>query len=226
MKEDFELCFEKLKMIKPLPENEREIRELICSLIAVSSAEEREMVMSTGRQKIRKTENVKIKNKRSCVMKSCDLGSLLESVSRSADILLADKGKTLLFDFEKSECDSSPELIIDAFLNLISNSAKFSSDDEIYASLEERGDSKILTVENKGFCPCCNFSGEGIRSASRTARLHGGRLFYSSGKGRVKASMSFPVMHRAKRKYEVPLFSELLTDEFSRVQIGLSDVFG
>ena len=226
MKEDFDYFLEKLIKISPDEKNEKEIRELICSLLPLSSAEERERVMRLGRQKLRKTENSKKKTRRNCVMKTYDLGVLLESVSRSADIILADKGKTLEFDFEKNECDSCPGLIIDAFLNLISNSAKFSEGDGIYATLKTKGDSKILTVENEGFAFCGDFSGEGINSASRTARLHGGRLFYSSGKGRVKASMSFPVMHRAKRKYEVPLFSEFLTDEFSRVQIGLSDIFG
>ena len=225
MKEDFEFFLEKLKNISPLGENEKEIRELVCTLLPISSAEEREKVLLISRQKLRKTENAKRKTKRNCIMKAYDLGSLLESVSRSADIILADKGKTLSFDFHKEECDSCPSLIIDAFLNLISNSAKFSSGDEIYATLETKGDSKILTVENKGFAPCGSFSGEGIGSASRTARLHGGRLFYSSGRNTVKASMSFPVMHRAKRKYEVPLFSDFLADEFSQVQIGLSDVF-
>lgn len=225
MEENFDFFFEKLKSIEPTAEKEREIRELICDLLPISSAQERVKVMNIGRQKLRKTENSKYKTKRNCIMKSYDLGSLLESISRSADIILADKGKTLQFDFDKNECDSCPTLIIDAFLNLISNSAKFSSGDEIYATLRTKGDSKILTVENKGFCPCGDFSGEGIASASRTARLHGGRLFYSSGKGRVKASMSFPEAHRAKRKYDVPLFSEFLTDEFSRVQIGLSDIF-
>lgn len=225
MKDDFAIFLERLKGISPSGKNEKEIRELICALIPISSAEEREGVLSLGRQKLRKTQNVKMKARRSCVMKSCDLGSLLESVARSADIILADKGKTISFDFQREECDSCPELIMDAFLNLISNSAKFSSGDDIYATLTTKGDSKILTVENKGFFNCRDFSGEGIRSASCTARLHGGRLFYSSGRSTVKASMSFPVAHRAKRKYEVPLFSELLTDEFSRVQIGLSDVF-
>lgn len=225
MNEDFDFLLDKLANTNPTEANEKEIRELICSLLPLSSAEERLSVLSLGRQKLRKTENSKKKNKRSCVMKSYDLGSLLESVSRSADIILADKGKTLSFDFEKSECDSCPSLIIDAFLNLISNSAKFSKGDEIYALLETKKDSKILTVENKGFAPCGNFAGDGIAAASRAARLHGGRLFYSSGKGRVVASMSFPSVHRAKRKYEVPIFSDFLTDEFSRVHIGLSDVF-
>ena len=100
MKEDFDYFLEKLIKISPDEKNEKEIRELICSLLPLSSAEERERVMKLGRQKLRKTENSKKKTRRNCVMKTYDLGVLLESVSRSADIILADKGKTLEFDFE------------------------------------------------------------------------------------------------------------------------------
>lgn len=225
MTRDYALLLKKLENTVPTENNEENLRQLIFEMLNMCPVNEREDFLKLARQKLRKLQNGKIKNKQETVFKSCNLGALLESVSRSVDILLSDVDMSLDFSFESCECDVAVNFIIDAFLNLISNSAKFSSGKAIYAYTKTVSNTQIIVVENSGSCPCGNFNGQGIKSAADIAKFHGGRLFYSSSKNTVKASMSFPCVHKSKRKYNSPLFFDYLIDDFSPVQVGLSDVW-
>lgn len=225
MEEDFTILLKRLENINPVVGNEEKLRELIFEILPLCSFEEKQQVLLLSRQKLRKLQNRKDRYRKSCGMKSCDISTLFESVTRSSDIILSDVGKSLDFSFQKCQCDICPELIIDAFLNLISNSAKFSRSSRILLSMKAENGSEVITVENEGSCSCAEFSKEGIKTAAAIAKLHSGRLFYSSFQNRVKASMSFPVKRESKIRYEAPMFFDYLTDDFSKVQIGLADVF-
>ena len=226
MTDKTEKLINKLNQLEITAENEDPIRSLICDLLASHPGENREDILSVCRKKLRKLQNEKSRKLKNCLMHQVDLGALFQNVCIASDALLSSVGKTIDFCCETKETDCCPSLIMDAFLNLISNSAKFSKSDKIYVSLYTKGDGNIITVENEGSINCADtFRNVGINAAGRVASLHGGRLFYASAPSGTKAAISFPSVRRAYRKYDVPSFSAFLSDEFSSVQVGLSDVF-
>lgn len=218
----------RLDILCALPEkreNEETVRRMVCDILAACTQRERQQVLAVCRKKLRKMENEKCRTASFCRMKQLDMGKLLENVCLCADILLCDKGKTLSCSFQSLTGCCCPELIIDAFLNLISNSAKFGKGKEIGASLFSKGESCIILVENEGsfaFGECSRSSG--INAAARAAALHAGRLLYSSSGGTVRAGVSLPCLKGTGEKYQVPAFSAFLSDEFSPVHVGLSDL--
>lgn len=215
----------KLSLIPEKCENEEEIRNLACEILSFASEDERPEALLQCRNKLRKLQNEKCRKAESCQMCILDIGKLLESITLCADVLLSDVSKTLNYTFERQTIGCCPSLIIDAFLNLISNSAKFSNGGNIVISAFSKGDSEFIIVENSGYMDCsCMKSDGGIAAAAKAAKLHGGRLLYSSSGKNVKAGISLSNKIEAKRKYEVPAFSHFLSDEFSPVYIGLSDI--
>ncbi len=206
-------------------ENERKIKDL-CNDIAISArGEEKQSAINECRKKLRSLENEKCRRAVSGEFREFDLAKLIENLSFCCDIVLSDIGKSVTCETEKSVVSCCPDIIIDAFLNLISNSAKFGTDDFIEVSLQNKPDNILVTVTNNGTINFDESLSGGIAAASNIAFIHHGRLLYAAKDNLVHSCFSISKNEKAEKKYEVPDYSAFLADEFSPVQIGLSDVF-
>lgn len=159
-----------------------------------------------------------------CEFGTADISQLINSVCLCADILLSDLGVSIQTELEPAEAACCPAVITDAFLNLLSNAARFGRDKTVFVSVRPQRDFVYVGLESGGkldFDTCTPKIG--VKSAANCARLHKGSLFYSAGGSSVTAAFSVSNRLRPTRKYELPVFSELLSDEFSPVHIGLAD---
>lgn len=215
----------RLTLLEPAKENEAEIRELVCSILSCcekpADIEAKRMCLC----KLRALSNEKCIAAKECDYGVLDLSELLRSVCLCADILLSGSGYKVTAELEPVLCAVCPTVIIDGFLNLISNAARFGKSREIYVLLKGCGGFASVKVINDGELQfdCCKPK-KGIKAAENAARLHGGTLLYGSDRKTVTAGFSVSSRLRQSRRYDMPLFSDLLTDEFSAVHIGLSDV--
>lgn len=208
-----------------LCENEFKIRNLCSEIVANAQDKKDHNAVNVCRKKLRCLENEKCRNAKSVQMKELDLARLIENLSLCSDIILSDMGKKVSCEAEKCTISCCPKIIINAFMNLISNCAKFGRDNFINISLRSLPDSTVITARNSGTMDFSKVKGGGIAAASNIARLHKGRLFYASGNNSVEAALCIPQNEKAKQKYNVPDYTAFLTDEFSPVHIGLSDIF-
>lgn len=214
-----------LKKIKPFLKNEELIRNLSCEIAAIAADERREEAVKTCLKKIRSLENERCVKSKECKMQKVDIGLLFENTALAADVILSSFGKNLSFTFEEGEVVCNFKLIIDAFLNLISNSAKFGKGDTVCAKLYSSNDFEYISVESKGaidFSSLC--VSKGLKACSNVANLHSGRLLLSSTKDSSMAVFSFSRSFVSFEKHEIPSFSELLSDSFSILKIGLCDI--
>jgi len=224
-----ETKLDELFSLEPIGKNEAKIRDLISEISFITheplpGAKNGE-IMSRCLMTLRNLENNKCLAAKKCEYSLLDVSRLLENVSLCCDILLADVGINLKFESESAEFSCCPQLIIDAFLNLISNSAKFGSGNEIDVCVSPCKNGFTVVVSNEG---TLNFfdamSGHGIKTAANAVKLHRGRLFYSSCNHKVKAGFSIPKGLDATIKFDVPPFSHYLEDSFSPVRIGLAEL--
>ena len=212
---------EKLMQIDETEENEEQIRELICCVLAENRDEK---IKKQCLRKLRALENEKCVCRTSCEYSYFDLSELLRSVCLCSDILLGQTGKRLCCELEPISLAACPDLIADGFLNLLSNAAKFGGDGVIEVTLRESGKQAVLSVRNRGHFDFQKAPFKrGIAAAANSAKLHSGRLFFGSCDGIVTAAMSVSLFLRPTAKRRIPLFTDLLSDEFSAVHIGLSD---
>lgn len=220
--------YEKLKLMKNISaerKNEELIRNLSCEIAALAPEKERETAVDICREKLRELENEKNRRKRSCRLKTVRLGNLFESALISADTVLTEKGKRLEFTLEDEKTVCDPELIIDAFLNLISNSARFGKGKIIRISLYKNEGFNCFSVINEGNMDFNEFlPGKGLSSCMNIARLHGGRLLFSTDGKSTCAAFSFLSQSGDYESWSSPCFTDYLEDSFSRVRIGLSTV--
>ena len=223
MKETVLSPLENLEKIEATPENEEKIRELICRILARNKTES---AKSVCQRKLRALENEKLIRLTKADCSYFELSGFLRSICLCSDILLGHTGLRIVCDTEDISTAASPNIFAFGFLNLLSNAAKFSLDGQIEISLKEAEKQAVITVKNQGHF---DFEKDGFKkglaAAENAARLHKGSLFIGASSGCVTAAMSLSLFLIPKNKIEVPLFPELLTDEFSCVHIGLSDVF-
>lgn len=205
-------------------ENERKIKDL-CNDIAVSAqGEEKQSAIAQCRKKLRRLENEKCRQATGGEFREFDLAKLIENLSFCCDIVLSEIGKNVTCETEKSVVSCCPDIIINAFLNLISNSARFGNDNFIEVTLKNKPDYTLITVTNSGTIDFEKDRGAGITAAANTAFIHHGRLLYAAKDNLVQSYFSVSKNEKTEKKYEVPDYSAFLADEFSPVQIGLSDV--
>lgn len=215
-------ALDKLLLLAETEENEQEIRELVCFLLSKDRSEKTRRLCL---RKLRALENEKCLRTKKCGYTYFDFSALVQNLCICSDILFGQNGHTLRFELEEMSLAACPQIIMDGFLNLISNAAKFSEDGSLTVRLTQAGKRALLCVRNRG-----DFDFEkttfqrGIRAAANAARLHGGSLFYARCGGFVTAAFSLSLFLKPTAKMPVPLFPEMLTDEFSCVHIGLSDV--
>lgn len=217
-------------------ENESKIRELVSEIFSRScelyenfateaDPKKPERILSSCRQKLRS-----LSNRTECELQSCgflfvELDRLLESICLCSDILLSDKNVKLCFEPERIAVSCCPSLIIDAFLNLISNAVKFSCGD-IHASLSSGARQCVITVSDRANKSTSSLQKPktGISSARNIAFLHGGRLLLSSSKsGTFSAKMAISTELPRGKRYHAPPFTAYLENRFSPVHIGLCD---
>ena len=215
--------------------NESEIRELV-SEVFLRSGELHELlckesdpfadrrILSDCLKKLRTLNNNKEGALEFCDYSSVELDRLLESICLCADILLSESGANVFFTAQKTVASCCPALIIDAFLNLISNAVKFSSGGDIMSSLTKYQSQCVISVSNEGKGAILPIEAKsGLRSVQNTARLHGGRLLFSSGRGGFSAQLAFSLDIPRGKRFNAPPFSEYLENRFSPVHIGLCD---
>lgn len=213
---------EQLMRIEENEENEEQIRELICCILAENRDEK---IKHQCLRKLRSLENAKCIRTQKCEYSYFGLSDLLRSIILCSDIILGQSGRRVSCELEEMSAAACPTLMIDAVLNLISNAAKFSEDGEIDVSLKEIGRQAVITVRNRG-----NFDFEktqfksGLTAAGNCARLHSGTLFLADTEGYITAAFSMSLFLRPTARMTVPMFSDFLSDEFSGVHVGLSDV--
>lgn len=225
MKITVEYMLEKLRYIPERVENEEAIRNLACDILASADENERYFALCECRRKIRKIQNEKCRTAHDGDMQSLDIGKLIENLTLCAGVLVSQESKKFSCDLERQTVACCPSLIIDAFMNLLSNSVKYSSTNDISVSLFSKGENEFIIIENAGHINFGDLSSKGgIDAAAKCARLHSGRLLYSSSGGRVKAAMSISRTMKGGRQFSVPDYSSYLTDEFSPVYIGLADI--
>lgn len=223
MKKTVLFPLESLGKIETTPENEEEIRELICRILAQNKTES---AKAACRRKLRALENEKLIRQSKAGYSYLDLSELLRSMCLCSEILLGHTGLRIYCNTEDISSAACPNAFAVGFLNLLSNAAKFSLDTTIEVCLKEAGRQAVITVKNQG-----HFDFErdrfkkGLTAAENAAKLHNGSLFIGASSGCVTAAMSLSLFLKPEKRIEVPLFPELLTDEFSCVHIGLSDVF-
>ncbi len=225
----------RLLSLDEIKENESEIRELVseifsrsCELYETFATEtdpkKPQRILSSCLQKIRTLSNRKESELQNCGFLFVELDKLLENICLCSDIILSGKNVKLSFEPERIAVSCCPSLIIDAFLNLISNAVKFSAGD-IHASLSSGARQCVITVsdeaENKDLSLLKPKGG--LLSVQNTARLHGGRLLFSSGKNAFSASMALSLDLPRGKRFHAPPFTSYLEDKFSPVHIGLCD---
>lgn len=226
---------DRLLSLSETQSNESEIRELLTEIFD-RREELRTLVCETGEsrkdgeilsrclQKLRTLNNKKESALSKCEFSFVELDRLLEGVSLCADILLSEKDLSLFFTAQKAAVACCPALIIDAFLNLISNAVKFSDGSEIDANLSLRGRQCVISVfEKSGSDLGALKAKSGLRSVQNTAKLHGGRLLFSSEKNRFGAQMALSLELPRGKRFHAPPFSSYLENRFSPVHVGLSD---
>ncbi|MCM1544851.1 MAG: hypothetical protein NC110_06065 [Ruminococcus sp.] len=230
MTQAIESKLEQLSMLEPTSQNEAKIRSLVNEISAMTNCDIDKScdknVLSACLLSLRALENHKCSCAKKCDYSFFDVAKFLENISLCSNILLADAGINLHFESEQAEVSCCPQVIIDAFLNLISNSVKFGSGKEIEASLTKHGNNLTVIVTNEGELDFSAISPKsGIKTAANAARLHHGRLFYSSCGKKVRAGFSIPCTLEPTIKFDVPAFSFYLEDAFSPVHVGLAGLF-
>ncbi len=206
-------------------ENEDKIKKL-CNQIADETKNKKDVsTLLFCRKKLRLLENEKCRQAKSTKPKEFELSKLIENLSICSDIILSEKGKTVFCKAQKCVCSCCPENIIDIFLNLISNAAKYGNDNFISVFLEADEKKIRLTVKNSGDFDFSSLHGGGISAASNLVLLNRGRFFIASKKDSTEAVLSLPNLPRAKENFSVPEYTAFLSDGFSPVYVGLSDVF-
>lgn len=216
-------------------ENESEIRELLSEIFSrtgevyelfetESEPGKARQVLSLCLKKLRTLNNNREGSLQNCGFLFVELDRLLENVCLCCDILLSDKNIKIYFEPEKIAASCCPSLIIDAFLNLISNAVKFSHGD-IYASLSSGARQCVISVADEAKNEDLSLLRPkgGLLSVQNTARLHGGRLLFSSGESSFSASMALSLDLPRGKRYHAPPFTSLLEDRFSPVHVGLCD---
>lgn len=235
MKETLKEKVSRLLLLEPTKENENEIRALVseiflrsCELYEIAQtkgeAEKTKMLLSRCLKKLRAVNNKTEKELRECEFLFVELDRLLESVCLCTDILLSDKNKKLFFESEKIAVSCCPQLIIDAFLNLISNAVKFSSGD-IRASLSSGNRQCVITVSDAAKSEELSLirPKDGLLSVQNTAKLHEGRLLFSSGKSSFSARMALSLELPRGKRYHAQPFTAFLENRTSPVYVGLCD---
>lgn len=213
---------ESLKRIEATPEHEEEIRELACRILAKDKSEE---ARSLCLQTFRNLENEKLIRLKTAGYTYFNLSELLRSLCLCSDILLGHTGLRIFCETEEISAAACPKTLATGFLNLLSNAAKFSPDGQIDVSLKEGNRQAVITVRNRGHFDFEKDSfRKGLAAAGSAARLHKGSLFIGASSGHVAAVLSLSLYLKPTGKIEVPLFPDILTDEFSCVHVGLSDV--
>lgn len=213
---------ESLRKTEAIPENEEEIRELVCRVISQDKSEEAKRICL---KKIRELENAKLIQVKKAEYSYFDLAGFIRSLCLCSDIVFGQNGRKIDCETEEISLAACPKILATGFFNLLSNAARFSPDGPIEVSLKEAGKQAVIAVKNRG-----NFDFEkdrfkkGLAAAENAARLHKGSLFISASSGSVTAVLSLFLFLKPTAKTHPPLFPDLLTDEFSCVHIGLSDV--
>lgn len=226
MKDDLSSRLKLLEETAVICENEEKIRNM-CSKIMLRTDEKNHFdVLCLCRKKLRLLENEKCRTAKSCFLKKVDLQKTIENLCTGCDIVLAPFEKTVsCFSSScvRACCDGN--LIIDAFLNLISNAARFSSSQRIDVTLKTQGDCFVLGVENDGEIDFSAVKENGGLAAARAvARLHDGRLLVCKKPGGVFCAVEIPSFGKTDAVFCAPDFSSLIRDEFSAVHVGLADV--
>ena len=226
---------ERLLAIEETEENESEIRELVCEVFS-RSAELHELLcresdptadrrtLSCCLRKLRTLNNNKESALTCCEYSVVELDRLLESVCLCADVLLSQCGANVFFISRRAVVSCCPTLIIDAFLNLISNAVKFSGGPDIFAALTVKNRRCVISVTDEGGGAALPLTAKsGIKSVQNTARLHGGSLLFSSGLSGFSARLALSCEIHGEKPFAVPSFSSYLQNRFSPVHVGLCD---
>lgn len=230
---------EHLFALEPEPKNESEIRELITEIFSRSAElyeltatesdpEKGKRLLSLCLKKLRALNNNKEGALKKCSFSFVELDRLLEGVCLCTDILLAQSDVSLFFAPEKIAVSCCPSLIIDAFMNLISNAVKFSKGKDITVSLKSgKGQCVICVSDSANEADTLSLikPKSGLRSVQNTARLHGGRLLFASDGSSFSARMALSAELPKGKRFHAPPFSSYLENRFSPVHIGLCDCF-
>lgn len=212
---------ESLKKINAAPENEEEIRELVCRIL---SQDKSAGAKSACLKKLRELENEKLIRLRKAEFSYFDLAAYIKSLCLCSDIIIGQSGRAVSCRTQEMSAAGSPNVLANGFLNLLSNAVKFSPDGKAEVSLKATEALALIFVRSRGRLDLekCKFK-RGLLSAANAAKLHAGSLFLSCAEESVTAVLSISLFLKPVKKAEVPLFPDLLTDDFSCVHIGLSD---
>ena len=228
---------DRLLELEETSENEKEIRELVNEVFARSDElfeltetkacpGEGKRILSRCLQKLRRLNNNRESSLKSCEYSLVELDKLLEGVCLCTDILLSESDINLFFIPEKVSVSCCPSLIVDSFMNLISNAVKFSGGKDITASLKlEKGQCVISVSDSVGEGDALSLirPKSGLSSVSNTARLHGGRLLFASSGDDLSAKLALSTSLPQGKRFHAPPFSSYLENRFSPVQLGLCD---
>lgn len=230
---------DRLLSLEAKAENESEIRELVNEIFARTDELYELTATESDPKKGRRLLSLCLKklralnNNRESTLEKCDycfveLDRLLESVCLCTDILLSDSEVNLSFAPEKVAVSCCPSLIVDSFMNLISNAVKYSRGKNITAALRPEKRQCVISVsdsagENNTLSLIKPKSG--LRSVQNTARLHGGRLLFASNGSSFSAEMAISAELPRGKRYHAPPFSSYLENRFSPVYLGLCDCF-
>ena len=230
---------DRLLSLEAKAENESEIRELVNEIFARTDELYELTATESDPKKGRRLLSLCLKklralnNNRESTLEKCDycfveLDRLLESVCLCTDILLSDSEVNLSFAPEKVAVSCCPSLIVDSFMNLISNAVKYSRGKNITAALRPEKRQCVISVsdsagENNTLSLIKPKSG--LRSVQNTARLHGGRLLFASNGSSFSAEMAISAELPRGKRYHAPPFSSYLENRFPRCISGCAIVF-
>ena len=228
---------DRLLSLEETAENESEIRELVNEIFArsdelyeltatASEPERGKKMLSQCLRKLRTLNNNKESALKNCDYSFVELDKLLEGVCLCTNILLSESDMNLFFIPEKVAVSCCPSLIVDSFMNLISNAVKFSKGKNITASLTLGKRQCVVSVtDSAGEEDALSLirPKSGLRSVQNTARLHGGRLLFASSGSSFSARMALSADLPRGKRYHAPPFSSYLENRFSPVHLGLCD---
>ena len=174
-------------------------------------------------QKLRQLNNKSHIRQTQCKMYTVELDKLIDEICLCSNILLSDEGVSINFKFEPQTVACSPTLIIDAFLNLISNAIKFGMKKNIDVSIKSTPCQAIINVsDNSPEITEFDFK-SGLESVQNICRLHRGRLLFSHQRDVLTASIAISKSLRGEENFVLPAFSQYLSDNYSQLYVGLAE---
>lgn len=157
------------------------------------------------------------------------LSALCESVSFCADLLCASQKRVFFTGETEVFAACRPHAALWATLNLLSDALLHSTGRYVFLRAARTGNKAVLTVSGEGefslpaFYAAQNRTGGGLRFAAQTAKLHGGGLYLCASAAFSTVAFSLPVAAPHLPPWQLPDFTDWLSDGLSPIYIALCD---